>query len=135
MNNIILYLTAFSLSFFSGIQTAMAAVGFLVVIDTVLGLLASKKLEKTITSRKFSRILTKLLVFNLLIISAHLCELYLIKLIPLVSITLGFLAVSEFLSISESFTVITEMDFVNYLKSKADIFISNKTKDENETNK
>tara|TARA_R110002020_G_scaffold358891_3_gene571660 strand:- start:914 stop:1294 length:381 start_codon:yes stop_codon:yes gene_type:complete len=116
MKSTILYFLTFLTAFFAGIKASMIAVGFLIFIDTVLGMMAAYKVKEKISSRKFSRVLIKMLAFQLLIISAHIVNLYLFKALPLVEITLGFLSVHEFLSIAESFTKLTGMPFVSYIK-------------------
>ena len=104
------------IAFFTPIVTAMIACGLLITIDTIFGVINAKKNNISITSRKFSMILTKLLVYNLLIISAHLVELYLFASIPMVKITIAFLGITEFYSIGEKFNLITGKNFIKYLK-------------------
>lgn len=95
----------------------MCAVGALVVIDFIFGIIAAKKQGEKIESKKMSRTLVKMLIYQLLIITAHICEKYLVDFIPFVQITLGFLAVVEFYSIGESFSKITGMNFISYIKN------------------
>jgi phage-related holin len=116
MNNLIGKLLFTLGAFFMPIYPAMIAVGLLITIDTITGLLAARKKGIKIESRKMGRVLVKMLLYNLLIISAHICEVYLIN-IPFVKITLAFLAITEFLSIGENFNIITGKDFVIYIKS------------------
>lgn len=130
------YMLAFMASFFTPIYPAMIAVGSLIILDTLFGIAASKKRNEKLSSRKFSRLLTKLLAYNFLIISAHIVTLYLVASLPLVKITLGFLAVNEFLSISESFSVLTNMNFVAFIKSYLNNFIDGlKSKQEKDPSK
>jgi len=106
--------------FFSSIEPAMIAVGILIMIDTMTGVIAAKKNGETITSKKLSGAITKSLIYQLLIISAHLCELYLFEQIPFVKISLAFLAMTEFTSISENFQKTTGKNFIKYIKTFMD---------------
>jgi hypothetical protein len=63
-----------------------------------------------------SRTAIKLFVYEFLLISALVCEKYLLSWIPFVQITLGFFACVEFLSIGESFSKITGKNFLSYVK-------------------
>jgi phage-related holin len=116
MGNLMYKIVVLLSAFFLPIYPAMIAVGILITIDTLTGILASNKKGEKIQSRRLGRVLVKMLLYNLLIISAHLCEVYLVD-IPFVKITLAFLAITEFLSIGENFTVITGKDFIQYIKS------------------
>lgn len=113
-----LYLLSFIGAFFAGIQTAMIAIFVLIVFDLIFGLLVARKIKQDITSRKLSKSIVKLIVYEMLIICAHITELYLIPVFPLIPITIGFLGVIEFLSISESFTKLTGINFINYIKGQ-----------------
>ena len=122
--------------FFSSIEPAMIAVGILIMIDTMTGVIAAKKSGETITSKKLAGAITKSLVYQLLIISAHLCELYLFGQIPFVKISLAFLAMTEFTSISENFQKSTGKNFIKYIKQLMDsklrgLIAEDKPKDDN----
>ena len=52
------------------IQGALIAVGFLIATDTVCGMWAAHKQNSPITSRKFSRLISKVIFYNLAILSA-----------------------------------------------------------------
>jgi hypothetical protein len=68
-------------------------------------------------------------VYQLLIISSHICEKYLVDFIPFTQITLGFLAIVEFYSIGESFSSITGMNFISYIKNIIVEKLKNKSSD------
>lgn len=93
-----------------------------------MGILSSVKRKVKITSKKLSKTLIKLMVYQLLIITGYITENYLLKSIPLLSITLGFIGVIEFLSIGENFTQITGLPFIKFLKEQ--IFKFSKIKEE-----
>jgi len=103
-------------TFIAPIKDAMIAVSVLIAIDFVFGIISAWKTKEAITSKKMSRTAIKLFVYQFLLISAHLCEQYLLNWIPFVQITLGFFALVEFLSIGESFSKITGQNFLTYVK-------------------
>ena len=108
------------IAFFAPIYPAMVAVGILIMIDTMTGVIAAKKNGETITSKKLGGAITKSLVYQLLIISAHLCELYLFEQIPFVKISLAFLAMTEFTSINENIQKSTGKSMLTYIKTYLD---------------
>lgn len=95
-------LAAFMISFFTPIFPAMIAAGALIGIDTLTGIMKSKKKGMPITSRKLSAVLTKMLLYQVLIISAHLSEVYMVAELPFVKLVLGAIALVEFKSILEN---------------------------------
>ncbi len=121
INNFSTKLAVIGVAFFAPILPAMFAVGLLITIDTITGILGARRLGEKIESKKFGRVITKMLVYQLLIISSHLVELYLFDLLPIVKITLGFLAITEFLSIGENFYKCTGKNFVSYIKEYLDV--------------
>lgn len=102
------------------ILPAMIAVGILIGIDTVTGIISARKQGKQITSKRFGSVLTKMLVYQLLIISAHLVQTYLFEQLPMVNITLAFLGMTEFLSISENFQGATGKNFLKFIREWID---------------
>jgi len=116
LSTIISNLTIAAIAFLAPIQAAMIAVGLLIAIDTIFGIIAAVKSREQIQSRKFARVLIKLLAYQLLIVSAHLAQSFLSPLIPFVNITLVYVAISEFMSIGENFSKITGSNFIKYLK-------------------
>lgn len=106
--------------FFAPIIPAMIAVGILILIDTLTGMLGAYHNGESITSKKMGGCITKSLVYQLLIISAHLCEAYLFPLIPFVKISIAFLAMTEFTSIAENFQKSTGKNFISYIKVTMD---------------
>jgi len=107
--------------FFMPILPAMIACGILISIDTITGIISANRQGKEITSKRLGRVLTKMLVYQLLIIAAHLTQTYLFKQIPLVNITLAFIGMTEFLSISENFQGATGKNLVKYIREWIDV--------------
>ena len=113
-------------TFFAPIAVVMLAVGVLIMIDFIFGILSAKKNNEKITSKRMSDTLIKMVVYQLLIITSHLVELYLVPYLPLLKVTLSFIGIIEFLSIGESFTKITGKNFIKYIRD----FIKSKFKPE-----
>ena len=125
-------------AFFAPIIPAMIAVGLLIVIDTITGILAARKNNESITCKRLGGVLTKMLVYQLLIISAHLCETFLFPEIVFVKITIAFLATVEFKSISENFQKSTGLPLLKFIKDVLDsrlrgLIKEDKDKDKNNT--
>lgn len=110
------YIIGFAIAYLAPIASAMVALGVIVIIDWLLGIIAAYKTKEKITSLRMSDTLIKMLVYYLLIIASYMVEKHLATLIPFEQITLGFVGVIEFLSIGEKFTKITGLPFIKYLK-------------------
>ncbi len=96
----------------------MLAVGVLISIDLIFGLIAAKKNKEKITSKKLSQTIIKMFVYQLLIISSYITQTYLMPFFPLLKITIAFIGMTEFLSLSESFQKITGLEFIKFIKDK-----------------
>lgn len=104
-------------AFFLTINTFMIAIGVLIILDFIFGIMAAKKKGEKINSKRMSDSIVKILVYQLLIISAQIVHLYLVpEWLPLLGITLAFLGLVEFFSISESFTTITGKNFIKFIR-------------------
>lgn len=97
------------------LKTSVIAMGFLIMSDLLMGLIASKRLKIPITSKKLKNTGVKMLVYNLLILCGYITELYLVTFIPFTQLCLIFLAVVEVKSIAENFQRITGLPFVKYI--------------------
>jgi phage-related holin len=84
-------------------------------MDLIMGIVASRKLGEKIESKKLKNTLVKMVVYQLLIISAFISEKYMVDFIPLTKITLAFVAIVEFTSLAENFQKITGLPFVKYI--------------------
>jgi phage-related holin len=109
-----------TLTFFLPIFPAMIAVGILISIDTIMGIIAAYNAGEKITSKKMGGAITKSFIYQFLIISAHLCNEFLFSQIPFVKISLAFLAMTEFTSIAENFQKATGKNFIKYIKQIMD---------------
>ena len=96
---------------------SLIAVGVLIVIDLIFGICKTIKQKEHFSSRRFGDTLIKFLVYQLLIVSAHIVEVTLCPFIPFTQVTLSFIGITELISIGENFTIITGQPFLKYLKS------------------
>lgn len=109
---------AFIAIFFTPIQDAMFAVGFLILADTFTGIWASLKHHgvASITSRKAGRIITKLILYPLAIVVAKVAEDYLAPDLPLIKVTTGIVATVEVKSIYEKISLLLGFDLWQRIK-------------------
>jgi len=120
------YFIGLGLVFMAPVSVAMIAVGFLIGIDLIFGIVKARKLKEKFSSTRLSESAIKMLVYQLLIITGHIIETTLITYIPVTQMILSFLGMIELLSIGESFTKITGLPFLAYIKK----FIKNQFKNE-----
>ena len=76
---------SFLAAFFSPIYLSMFLVGMFIVCDTITGVMKAKKLNQPITSRKFSQTLSKMLFYQILIMTSHGMQLIFNDAVPKVS--------------------------------------------------
>jgi hypothetical protein len=103
-----LEVSAFLTLFFTELSSALYAIGFLIMVDTFLGIWAAKNTGgwKSITSRKAGRIISKLIVYPLAIMVAKVAQEYLSPSIPWIDVTTGIIATVEVKSIFENSSII-----------------------------
>ena len=107
---------AFLAVFFIDIQSALLAIGFLIMADTFTGIWRTVRKKQSLTSRKAGRIVSKLLLYPLAIIVAKVAEEYLSQNIPWVEVTSGIIAVVEIKSIFENISIILGFDLWQRVK-------------------
>lgn len=107
----------FLIALFAPIYPAVATIGVLLVFDLIAGVWAARRTGEKITSRKLSMTASKLLLYNMLIISAFLLEKYVLEWVPFVKIATGFLAIVEFKSLSENIGKITGVNVWTAVKA------------------
>lgn len=91
------------ISVFAPIQSILITVGILIFTDLILGILAAKKRGERINSAAMRRTVSKMLIYQLAIITGFLCEIYLIGgLIPISKLVAGVIGMVEFKSILEN---------------------------------
>jgi len=107
-----------SLSVLLPIKELMLTIGFLVFADLVVGLWKAMKLKQRIRSRRMSDTVTKLLLYQLAIISSFLIEKYVItEMLPIAKLVGTVIAIIEFKSIIESIEAVTKQDIWSRIKA------------------
>ena len=120
---------------FLPLKPIMITVGILIFFDFITGVYKTWKLNKKITSLKMSFTVSKMVLYQIAIISAFLTEMFIMPLIPLSKIVSGYIALVELKSISEN---ISETVGTNFFK-EIQKYLRRNDKDypenENETDK
>lgn len=99
------------LAVFAPIQAIILVTWFLILADLGSGVLAAKKRGEKITSAGFRRTLSKILVYNLAVISGFLVETYMMaNLFPISKLIAGVVALVELKSILENLNSINGTD-------------------------
>lgn len=107
-----------SLAVFLPIKELMLTIGFLVGADMVIGIWKALKLKQRIRSRRMSDTITKLLLYQIAIMSGFLIETFIIaELIPITKLVATVIAVIEFKSIIESIESVTGKDLWSKIKT------------------
>jgi hypothetical protein len=106
------------LAVFLPIKELMLTIGFLVGADMVVGIWKALKLKQRIRSRRMSDTITKLLLYQIAIMSGFLIETFIIsELIPITKLVATVIAVIEFKSIIESIESVTGKDLWSKIKA------------------
>lgn len=107
-----------SLAVFLPIKELMLTIGFLVSADLVVGVWKAIKTGQRIRSRRMSDTVTKLLLYQLAIMSGFLIETFIIsELIPVTKLIATVVAIIEFKSIIESIEAVTGKDLWSKIKT------------------
>ncbi len=133
VNYMMKYLEALAIAAFSvllPIKTVLSTVLVLILIDLATGVMASIKSGKKITSAGLRRTISKIVVYEMAIISGFLAEKYLIgDLLPIMKILGGIVGCVELKSILENTNTISGNDLFKMLIDKLG---SESTKDQDE---
>lgn len=97
-------------------KSAFIAVGCLVFIDLFTGVWSSYKFKEKITSKRLKDTVTKLVLYNLLIITCMITEHYLLTRIPFIEVSLGIIATVETTSIFENMEKILGISIIKKFK-------------------
>jgi len=111
------------LAIFAPIKGILLVTGFLIAADLISGIIAAKKRGEAISSAGLRRTISKILVYNLAVISGFLVETYMISdLLPISKLISGVIAMVELKSILENLNSINGTDIfktvLNSLGSK-----------------
>ena len=95
------------LAVFAPIKSIMLAAGALILLDLATGVWAARKRKETITSARLRDTVTKMVVFQVAVISAFLLEKYLFdNSFPVTKIVAGIIGVVEGTSVFENLQTI-----------------------------
>lgn len=112
-NNLLLALIAV----LSPVKPLLLTVGFLIAVDFIIGLFRAHKTGEEITSRKMGNTVSKMLLYNLAILSVYFLDHYILTSgLNLEKIAAGLIAVIEIKSFDESFKTIFGFSIWDKLK-------------------
>ncbi len=105
------------MSIFLPIKELMLTIGFLVGADMVVGIWKALKTGQQIRSRRMSDTITKMLLYQLAIVSGFLIEKYIITdMLPIAKLIGSVIAIIEFKSIVESIESVTGQNLWTKIK-------------------
>jgi phage-related holin len=104
-------------AFLSPITKVIYTILFLIFVDLVTGLWASKKEKQAITSSALSRTVGKVLIYSTTVILAFIVNKYLLEGFgfPVERVVSGFIAITEMTSIMENMNRISDRPLLNDL--------------------
>ncbi len=89
------------------VKALLLTIGFLIAVDFIFGLWRAKKCNEEITSRKMSNTVSKMILYNLAILSVYLLDKHIIQTgLSLEKIAAGLIGIIEIKSVDESFSKI-----------------------------
>lgn len=107
------------LAVFAPIKTLMVAVGFLIVMDTIMGIWAAKRKKRKITSAKLRSTISKAVIYQFCIISGFVLEKYIIDgAVPVAKIIAGAIGSVEIKSLLENANFILGGSIFTEIKNK-----------------
>lgn len=111
-------LAILALAFLAPMQNMLLSMLFLIVTDFLSGIWASIKEKKKISSSKLSRTVSKTLVYFTTVVVVHVAHIHLLgssEILPIESIAIGFIAITELKSIFENLNRISKNDLFSVL--------------------
>jgi hypothetical protein len=110
------YLLIALLSFFAPIQTLIFAVLGLILLDTITGVYKAYSLNEEITSHRFGNVVSKMLMYNIAIMSGYLVQfLFGIQAFHLAQIVAICVGLTELKSVAENVNAVTGIDIWKYV--------------------
>lgn len=107
------------LAILAPIKPLLLACGALIVADMVTGILAAHKRKESINSADMRRSLTKMVVYQIAIISGFVLEKYMLDgLLPVSKVVSGVIGMVEFKSILENVSTIAGQDVLQMVLDK-----------------
>jgi hypothetical protein len=103
MKQYITPLLASLVAVFTPVLPTLLTVGFLIALDFIVGIYRAFKLGEEITSRKMGNTISKMLLYNITILSLWVFEKYILQdAIPITKIGAALISITELKSIDES---------------------------------
>lgn len=107
------------LAVFAPIKALIFSVGFLIFADCFTGIWAAKKRNEKITSAALRRTVSKMVIYQLALLSGFLVEVYMIEsLLPISKLVAGAIGMVELKSVLENSTAIVGQDIFKSLIKK-----------------
>jgi hypothetical protein len=131
LKNIVIALFAF----LAPLQTFMLCVGFLIIADMLIALTAALKSNIKITSRKLSHTLSKVVVYNLVVLSVYAFQLTFFPQLALVELVCFLICITEVKSIDENLKKGWGISFYDKMMNMIKRNDVNENKDEKEEGK
>jgi phage-related holin len=103
---------------FSPIKAAIYVMASLITLDTITGVWAALKRGEIFSSHKFFDSITKIIIYDSLIIMAFLLETFMIPYIPCLKMVMAYIAITEFTSLLENAGFIVNRDIVTYFREQ-----------------
>lgn len=107
------------LAVFAPVKALIFSVGFLIFADCFTGVWAAKKRNEKISSAALRRTVSKMVIYQVALLSGFLVEQYMIEgLLPISKLVAGAIGMVELKSVLENSTVITGQDLFKTLIKK-----------------
>jgi hypothetical protein len=103
----VIAMTLSIIAILSPIHPIMGAVGALIAIDFVTGIMAARKRGEAITSRAMSRTVYKMVVYQLAVISGFAMQYLIGETLPIAKLCAAAIGMIEFKSLAENVRIIT----------------------------
>ena len=101
------------------IKTLLLAVGFLIAVDFTTGVWRAFKVKEKITSKGFRRTVTKMVAYQLAVISGFVVQKYMLDdVLPVAKLVASVIGITELKSVLENLRLITGLDFWAALREK-----------------
>jgi len=108
-----------TLSLLAPIKPLIISCGILIAADMITGMFAAKKRKESINSAEMRRSLTKMVVYQIAIISGFVLEVYMLNnLVPVSKVVAGVIGMVEFKSILENASTIAGQDILKMVMAK-----------------
>lgn len=101
------------------IQAIIISVGLLIMADMITGILAARKRGEKISSAAMRRTVSKMLIYELAVVSGFLLEHYIMGgLVPISKVVASVIGMVEFKSMLENINKITGLDLMSEILKK-----------------